>query len=329
MTDDAFETTLRAWLAGRATTGAGVTLRARIAAVPTDGGSSRVAPIRRPGRWLASIGLAASLVIGLAWLATRAFALRPRVGPGASGDAMSSFPPLDPTVEGVGVVDVGFSPLPVIVVAAVVVGLAVVIWRTRRRWVRAFAGGALVLVVAAVSTISNASWIGFGPTGAWATGLGFDHWGTETQSVAGSDQAFFHVRPGEPFTFSFTLTNHAPVPITVEGLVPDAPNLGFRLTGLGLQRPIAGVDPDGWAVSADVAESVPFTPIQIQPDQYRLIVVTGKAGPCAGGWEAGTNATGMSFDRITLAYSAVGAERTEQVPLPLTVEIPIVEGCTG
>ena len=58
-------------------------------------------------------------------------------------------------------------------------------------------------------------------------------------------------------------------------------------------------------------------------------MVTGKAGPCAGGWEDAANATSMSTDVVTLAYSALGLERTEQVQLPLSIEIPVVVGCSG
>lgn len=326
MTDDRFETTLRAWLADRAPAGASPSLSARIAAVPAETASSRALEIGRPARWIASIGLAASFVVALAWVATRGAVVRP--GDGSVG-ATPSLPPLDPTAVGVGVVEVGFQWLPAIVLVAAVIGLAVVILREPRPRVRALTAVVLVAMVASVSMISSSSWIGFGPSGALAAGLGFDHWGTETQSVAGSDHAFFHLRPGEPFTFSFTLTNHAPIPVTIEGLVPDPSNAGFQLTGLGLQRPVAGLGPDQWPISGLPADNVPFTPIQIEPGSYRLIVVTGKAGPCAGGWEAGSNATSMSTDQITLAYSALGAERTEQVQLPLTVEIPMVMGCRG
>jgi hypothetical protein len=327
MTGDRFESTLRAWLADRAPAGASPSLSARIAAVPAETASSRRSAIGRPVRWVASMGLAASFVVALAWVATRGVLVRP--GNGSVG-ATPSLPPLDPTAIGVGVVAApGVSWLPVLVIGAVVVGFAVVIWRTRKRWVRALAGGTLVVVLAVVSTISNSSWIGFGPTGAWAAGLGFDHWGTETQSVAGSDHAFFHLRPGEPFTFSFTLTNHAPIPITIQGMIQDPPNAGFQLTGLGLQRPVPGVEPDGWPVSGLPADNVAFTPVRIEPSAYRLIVVTGKAGPCAGGWEDAANATSMSTNVVTLAYSSLGLERTEQVLLPLTVEIPVVQGCSG
>lgn len=329
MTDETFETTLRAWLADRAPVAASPSLRARIAAVPTADVPSRLTPIGGPAGWLASIGIAAMVVVGLTWLATSGLVLRSGNGSGDGPDAVPALPPLDPTVVGVGVVEAGFEPLPIVTVGVLVIGLAVVIVRTRLRWVRALAVGAVVLLLALVLTISNTSWIGFGPNGAWAAGLGFDHWGTIGQTDDASQNAVFHVRPGEPFTFAFTLTNHAPVPLTVEGLVPEPPLVGFQLTGLGLQRSVDGVEPDQWPVSALPADSVPFTPVQLQPGADRLIVVTGMAGPCAGGWEAAGNATSMSTDRITLAYSVLGAERTEQVTLPLTVEIPIVMGCSG
>ncbi len=327
MTDDPFESALRAWLADRAPAGASPSLSARIAAVPTDAPSSLRSAIGRPARLVASMGVVASFIVALAWLAMRVALVRPG---GGSVGATPSFPPLDPTAVGVGVVAApGIQWLAVIAILAVLIGLAVSILRERRRWARGILGATFVLVSAAFSMISNSTWIGFGPNGSWGAGLGFDHWGTATESVAGIDDAVFHVRPGEPFTFAFTVTNHAPVPLTIEGLVPNPPNSGFQLTGLGLQRPVQGLEPDQWPVSGLPADSVPFTPIRIEPNAFRLIVVTGKAGPCAGGWEDAANATSMSTDVVTLAYSAFGLERTEQVQLPSSVEIPIVMGCTG
>lgn len=326
MTDDRFESTLRVWLADRAPAGASPSLSARIAAVPAETASSRALEIGRPARWVASIALAASFVVALAWVATRGVLVRP--GNGSVG-ATPSLPPLDPTVVGAGVVEVGFQWLPAIILATAVIGLAAVILLERRRWVRSVAGFAVVAVVASASIISNSSWIGFGPNGSWGAGLGFDHWGTAATTDDSSDHAVFHVRPGEPFTFAFTVTNHAPVPITIEGMIENPPNLGFQITGLGLQRPIPGVVSDGWPVSGLPADSVPFTPVQIEPNAYRLIVVTGKAGPCAGGWEDPAKAASTSTDVITLAYSALGAERSEQVRLPGAIEIPIVQGCSG
>ena len=94
------------------------------------------------------MGLAASFVVALAWLATRVALVRP--GDGSVG-ATPSVPPLDPTAVGVGVVAAPGVPwLPVLVIGAVVAGFVVVIWRTRNRWVRALAGGTLVAALAVV-----------------------------------------------------------------------------------------------------------------------------------------------------------------------------------
>ena len=300
-------------------------LRDRVRTIPNaDPAPSIIGRLRRPAF---VVGLVATSAILLA-VVRLSSVVRP-VGVGTTQGALG----VDPMVEGPGIVTSIAPSLPVVgwgVVVAMVLAAARLAMQ-RPRSGRRLAVAAVCLAVAAGAlglTIhpgpGDAGWNGFGPV------LGF----RQVDSPGVIDEAGNHLEtlfeaagPGEPFAVVFVVGNQGTLPVRLEGVRED-PNAASRIaprwTALGI-----GTDPQ--AVGQPLDAVAPFVPTDIQPGGYVLLYLIGKASACAIGAApyASDQAFAIRGPDIELVYSLFGLTNTTTYHMPLVIEEPIRNGCTG
>jgi hypothetical protein len=159
-----------------------------------------------------------------------------------------------------------------------------------------------------------------------STGLGFGS--RESGGPQGVfDVDYYPVREGEPFTFTITVRNPGPLPMTVLGLSSSfsKPGPGFvpglEIVGLGTR---SGSIMSGSAAGAEV-----FQPVRLNEDEEVQLLVVGRGGTCAAGsLEAGESVAILTH--LPIAYSVLGSSRVVDVGLPSSVMVPtLVASCVS
>ena len=302
-----------------------VALRDRVRAIPDrDGSLSAAGWLRRSLLITASIaGLGGLLALAkLPGLVEQAGALLPTRVLG-----------VDPTIEGPGLITSMVPTLPIVGFTAIGALVIIVISRIRRNprrltdLVMAAFSAAFALAVAGLLAHpgpGDAGWNGFGPV------LGFrqvDAPGVTDSAGQHLETLFEAARPREPFAIVFVVGNQGALPIRLEGVRED-PNAASRIaprwTALGV-----GSDPN--AIGQPLEEVASFVPTDIAPGGYVVLYLIGKASACAIGAEpyAPDQAFAVRGPDIDLAYSILGLTNTATYHMPLVIEEPILDGCTG
>jgi hypothetical protein len=305
--------------------GAPPRLRSRILDVPERMPRHPAVASLRPFA-IAATGIAA---IGLALAGVERWSV-PIPGNGSSPTLAIG---IDPAIEGPGLVTWMFPTLPLVswAVAAAFAIVALMLFRRRH------GGGPAVLPTIAAAllavgalTLQRVPGPGVGGSNAWGPVLGL-RVGPEAGATSESGvpiSTFYEIaRPGEPFVFSFWVNNAGPVPIRLEGIVEDpeaASRFGPRWTALAL-----GTDAN--AVAQPIDELVPFSRVELEPGGFMPLYVVGKASACAVGPSFGgpDQAFALRGPDIQLAYSVFGFTSTSTYTMPLVIQEPIREGCTG
>jgi hypothetical protein len=307
MTDDAaLERDLRAMLAARDPGPAQATL---VTAIRTQ-----LAEDRAPTRLIRSARSAASAAGLVAIAAAIIFALvvaRPVViGPGST-------PPPEAVVPyvlkaGDGLADPLFVPFfQAIAWLAVLIGLAIMAFRSHRRFV----------TISATLAIVGWVWVGANAGTSDALTIGGGTWALNPSSSQQPDEPgeFLGVDGDQPFHVILTVTNASRLPLELRGLAPsdnrelsDPPMVpGFVALGSFPTRDI-------------VMEQVrPFAPVTVPPDGSVDLVLLGMAGSCALSVPPPGRTGGgfTSLESIDLVYEQLTIVHTERLPLEERINV--------
>jgi hypothetical protein len=314
MTDEQLEALLREHYARRSDVRPSAALGARVAAIPVTtraGAGARVERLVLP--------IAAAVLVALTALAVRLAIVG---GPG-SAPAPTTPPAPEvgpPLIDGAGIVRVDPVILPLTVAAIVVVALVAFAWRPGRaarvRRLVAIGGSVSVgLAVFALATSEPIDWRDgefVGGTAVARTDPPTEHDQRPTQVLG--------LAPGEAFAFSVTLTNTAPVPVTIRGLL-DTHAVGARLVAAGL--PARGEDG-----AIDLARPGAPLPVTVGAGDRVDVLVMGRADECVTTPTTPGSETMVVFDGLYLVYDVLGWGRSSYVQLPVNVAVPLVEGCS-
>jgi hypothetical protein len=317
MTDDAtrrdpeFERDLRAMLAGRDPGPAPSTLAGSI--------RSRLGNERAPGRLTGLIRVAAAAAILVATIVVVAFvAGRPiDTGPAATPSPVAAARPIQ---AGDGIADPTFTPVAQSLAwIAVVVGLAALALRARRRRIAIAATLAIVALVWGAANLGTSE--ALSPGGAWGVGPV-----SEAQPDPDAPGVFLGVEGDQPFHVVFTVTNDSPWPLELRGLVSthdlqvDAPPLVPRFVALGaFPTPNLIVD-----------DVVPFRPTTLAPGDRTFLFVLGLAGSCAlaAPFEGREASGSTSVSTVDLVYEQLTIVHTQQLELDEPVNVWWPDSCT-
>ena len=221
----------------------------------------------------------------------------------------------DPTISGPGIVTSSFDVLHA--VTFVVAGIAVVIALVVLHRV----SGRRRLMFAAVAMLVGVGIIAFGnmpgPADGGVEGLpiGYD------ASSLGSDAGHIvGVAPGQPFVFSVEISNPAPLPMTIIGIVRDDQSPAFPDW-----QAIWISTTDGNVYGSPAAGSRIFTPLEVPPSGAVFLHFVGKADSCAAG-PAGSN-TFVGVGDLPIAYEVLGLRSQADVLLFDEVKEPDKPGC--
>lgn len=304
MTDDATqESELRAFLARRApsTAPAGLveTVRDRLR---TDTATPRLAWLRPALGGL--VGFA-----GLVLLAAVALVqVRTGPGPGASN------PPAPPQLAvGNGIVEAAPPIVQLGLAAAAVIGLVIVVVRTRRRLV----GYAAVLAVVGVVWLGSA----LGAVNGLGSGSGAFALEPSIERPEGFSEGVFVAADGDTeFRIMLAVRNASSLPLDLDGLAPAPPLLPdpsryARLAGLGY------LPADDCCLPSNAR---PFTRMTLQPDESVQLVVLGNAGACA---QSTVDAGAVVVESVPLVYEQLTIQHRAEVVLPESVEVLTRGGC--
>jgi hypothetical protein len=255
-------------------------------------------------------GLAAVIVLAVIVLG------RPS-GPGSSPGIGSPGPAGSPLsapgiAVGDGVVAVGIPVGPLILLVALMAGLAWLGTQVKGRWRVALAGLA-VLLLGLVAVVASIDALAFRSGG----------FAVRPTSTASPDPGQFpdstdivmDVGPNELFPVLVTVTNVSPLPITLEGLaerkdLEDAFNAP-RFVAIGLPAVPGMLDlnpPDG------------FHPTTLLPGAEQDVYLLVTAGPCA--TKSQTVEGRYTLDTVYLAYEVLGVGKIGSVTLPSRIAIP-------
>jgi hypothetical protein len=327
VTDDGtFERDLRTMLVGRdpgpAPAGLGRSVRARLDA---EANARRRPIVARWALGLGSMAATVAIVVAIAALGLRAGSQPPTPGAFPS----PAIPAFDPADAGSGIVPYQSDATWIVVaVGAVLVGMILGL-RTKRR--RILIGIALAVAATTVGSMRlwTTSFVGF-DQGVFESGLG---WVATIEQPDGTTfgpperpQETFQVAPSGILTFGFDVHNSAVVPITILGLAPEPM---FRAWGevqaVGLLR-----DPERTDIH-DAANTEPFHPVDVAPNERVFLIVAGRADNCAlaPGSPPDPNGAGASLDRVTVAYEILGIRRVSSVELPFVIDLRMNSTCTS
>lgn len=324
---DRFEATLREALVDqRPIEGAPGTLHARIDAIPERVGA--VGWRARVAAMAAARGELAALVGVLVIIAVAASA-RSIIAPVTGGGTGPTTVPLDPTIEGPGILH---NPIPTLLIAQ---GLAVLLAAgLARRW-RSIGGFesyrdmgrglVLILLVLASALALQPGIANLG--GSEGTALGYGIPVYPPPGADGPDVYYESAKPGGPMIAFFDVTNVSALPVTLEGLVSNEPpgSGGPRWTALAVATS-RDVFPN------DLSQLRPFSPQVIQPNQLFTIYLVGKAGTCAFGPGYTVDTVGVggfaSMSRsIQLSYSMLGLSTRTTIEMPMQLVEPTNANC--
>jgi hypothetical protein len=157
-----------------------------------------------------------------------------------------------------------------------------------------------------------------------ATGLGF-----ERRESAGPQGIFavdyYPVGADEPFTFSVTIRNPGPLPMTILGLAETftKPGPGFvpglEIVGLGTRG--------GSTINGIPGGAAEFEPVRLATNEQVQLIVVGRGGTCAAGSLEAMESVAI-LTHLPIAYSVLGANRVVEMDLPATVMVPtLVASC--
>ncbi len=233
---------------------------------------------------------------------------------------------LDPAVDGIGVVRTGLSILPLVLVGISLAGL--IAYARQGRWRRRVGILGLVLVVGWTMSVvvdhtrpetpnMDTGWVaGDGGDVTWRGGNGLQ------------EQVTYRLVPGEAFTFALKIGNPGVLPLTIRGLdevrtsQPNPYVVSIVSAGWVVQPTDDGAISILSARPEDASVSWPVT---LAPGDDLVIVILGRAGPCA---DPGGPPRGLPLTHIDVAYRVLGFERTTEVGLPAILSFPEKDPCT-
>ena len=221
----------------------------------------------------------------------------------------------DPTISGPGIVTPAFDVLHVATFAAA--GIAVVIALV----VLLRVSGRRRLIFAAVAVLVGVGIIAFGNMPGPAMG------GVESLPIgndlpnSASDSGFsIGVAPGQPFVLSVEISNPAPIPMTIHGIVRDQQSAAFPNW-----QAIWISTTDSNTYDSPTAGSRIFTPVEVPPSGSVYLHFVGIADRCAAG-PTGSDRF-VRVDDLPIAYEVLGLRSQADVDLFEGVAEPDTPGC--
>jgi hypothetical protein len=312
MTEEPFARELRSFLQERAAE-PGPALRARLREVTVAKQTSRWrTPAATVAAWAAVVAVA---VVGLS-MATRLSSSSVAV-PGA-GAAQDLFPS-----AGAGFIDPGPPWGHLLVAGVAIVVLLLGIAFARRAALRLALVAVLCVAALGVATVALTDPVRW-PEQTWLTGEGF----VDTVVTRDRNEHWFAVDEGEPFTVGFEVENAGPLPITIVGMAePYSPVANYTIVGLGLPRTGSGA---AAIRSAEIRDTVPFSPVVLAPGERQVVVVAFVGGPCAAAQLPGPDErAGMGLPALPVVHSILGWERVEPVRIQDEAFIGVEMNCPG
>jgi hypothetical protein len=234
--------------------------------------------------------------------------------------------PLDVDRQTVGVVTPGAPVIPGILASIALIALLA--YALHGGWRRRLG------VSVAVVVIGLSSWIGL-ETSRPAGRLEDISWASSPQATDQSTQfdglietLTFDLAPGETFTLAGVVGNPGALPVTLLGLEEVHPTGGnphvASIVGLAwVPQPMD--DGRVHLLSAVPGATSATWPITLAPGEEAVIVVLGRAGPCA---EPGGAGSVIPLTSYSMTYRTLGIERSTMVGLPATVVVPAKSTCT-
>ncbi len=234
--------------------------------------------------------------------------------------------PLDPAAANTGIDRAALPALP-LVLAGTAVG-ALIAFARRGSWRRRLGILTLILIV------GSTAWIaidGTRPIRPEASGWAASPNGTVTSRDLDGimDTLSYAVPPGETFTFAGAIRNAGVLPMSVLGLdhVPSTSFNPFVASIIAVGWVVQPVD-DGRVhrLSARLPDASAAWPVTLGPGEELAIVLVGRAGPCAGPNQQGSQ---DPLFRVAVSYRVLGVERSEEVDLAAAVWVQSTpEACT-
>jgi hypothetical protein len=258
----------------------------------------------------------ALLALGGIAVATIVDALRP-------ADAST---PLDVDRPTVGVVGPGAPVIPAVLASVALIALLA--FALQGGWRRRLGVGVAVVVV------GLSSWIGL-ETSRPAGRLEDISWASSPPATDQSNQLdglmetlTFDLAPGETFTLAGVVGNPGVLPVTLLGLEEVRPT--------GANPDVASIVGLAWVpqpvddgrvhlLSAVPGATSATWPVTLAPGEEAVIVVLGRAGPCA---EPGGTGSVLPLTSYSMTYRALGIERSTAIGLPAAVVVPAKSTCT-
>lgn len=324
--DSSLDEAIRGLLAGRRPRGgAPAELHASIVLITASshGGTvtRRVIPAIAWMLGLAAVAGALALVVVYGLSATG-------VVPGASPVPSGPSPTFDPTITGPGIVGYPSDTLHTVpwllggVAAVTLSAIALGSRHIHRRLISASAAVAILVVSFMFSTQPGVS---------YANAYGGVVAIVMVEPPPGSDGrpvGYVSAKPGDPYAIVFNVTNDGAMPVRVLGLVQSPPDAAPRAMAWAALWMVSGVN--GGVPGPE--QSAQFEPFDLNPGDFVVLYLVGRAGPCAIGhpFDPDTDQlTGTSRDRVQLAYSTFGLTAVSNVPLPMVVVEPELDNCSA
>jgi hypothetical protein len=272
---------------------------------------------------LAGLAVAAAVVV-LAVVGQPGELVAPGPGAGPTGTAAPVF---DPRIAGPELVGAGV-PTEWVVALLTLAGVALVAFAMRLGGRRGF----VLIIAVTLAGIGMAQTlsvdVGPGPVTS-SRGVGV----TFVEPPAGSsakDVAYITAAPGEPFALMVSVSNDGSIPIRLLGLrdaVAADSSLAPSVTapiGPSITAVWRDATPNGGTAGIDAA--VPLTPIDLAPQDFVILYVVGKAGPCAFGPtydpSVGSTVGYTGLRDLEVVYSVYGMPRTALLEWPYDILEP-------
>jgi hypothetical protein len=221
----------------------------------------------------------------------------------------------DPTISGPGIITSAFDLLHAATLVAagiaVVIALLVLLRVSGRR--RLILAAVAVLVAVGITAFGNMP----GPAMGGVEGLPI---GNELLGPASDSGLSIGVAPGQPFVFSVEISNPAPIPMTILGIVRDQQSAAFPNW-----QAIWISTTDSNTYDSPTAGSRIFTPVEVPPSGSVFLHFVGIADSCAAG-PAGSD-TFVGVGDLRIAYEVLGLRSQSNVRLNDDVEEPTRHGC--
>lgn len=298
-------------------------LRGRVDRVPAERPRRDTSRARSVALVVAGLAVAAALVVAVAPLAGFR---TPWTGPGASVPAGTPGPgvPFDPMLVGPGILaEPSADPLPLVVLAVLILGLVALLVQGRRRAIPiAMIAGLAAYAVAATQLPVSMADSGFGQ--------GLSTRMAEPRPASHEEILWQLAGPREPFTVGVWVSIDAAVPVTLDGIIepwtdadrgPAFPT--WRAVWLDEQGDSGGMTGPG----------TPFHPVEYGPQQLWALWLVGRAGACALGsqFDPAHPEAAPAFaevEQVTAQVRVLGWPRTVVMALPFRLAEPLPEQCS-